>query len=87
MTNYLDGSGLVGAVDVTVDTDCRGHTWEISFRTARDTEAEMTVDGSNLSPAEASVTVTTVTEGGIMFNPIPGGMLRTPETKPQVKQQ
>ncbi|XP_064639845.1 fibrocystin-L-like [Lineus longissimus] len=85
MKSHLEASGLVGAVTVLrIDSSCKRYTWHITFNTAIGYEAEIDVDGSNLTPAQANVAVSTVQEGGIMYYPIPGDMLRTPETTPQV---
>ncbi|XP_064635071.1 fibrocystin-L-like [Lineus longissimus] len=84
--DILEASGLVGAVDVTRGGTCAGHEWLVNFVTSTGDQPQMEIDESStsLSGINPSANVTTLSDGCLLLDPIPGDMLRTPHTTPQV---
>ncbi|XP_064635838.1 fibrocystin-L-like [Lineus longissimus] len=84
--DILEASGLVGAVDVTRAGTCAGYEWSVNFVTSTGDQPPMEIDQAftSLSGISPSANVTTLSDGCLLLDPIPGDMLRTPHTTPQV---
>ncbi|XP_066271168.1 fibrocystin-L-like [Branchiostoma lanceolatum] len=70
---------------VTLGGDCSGQTWEVEWVKAGGNQAELELDGSDLTGDDAATEVKTLDDGGLWFSSIPGSMTRTPHDTQQVE--
>ncbi|KAM7317037.1 hypothetical protein ACRRTK_023339 [Alexandromys fortis] len=74
-----------GQVSVTREGTCAGYSWAIQWKSPRGKQPLLQINDSNITGKEATVSVTTIKEGGLFRHRIPGDMLRTPNQQPQVE--
>jgi len=70
-------------INVTRSQDCAGYKWTIQWFYGGNKD-EIKIAAKSLSGNKPSISVKTVVDGGVEFNPIPGDMLRTVSSNSQV---
>ncbi|XP_048777455.2 fibrocystin-L-like isoform X3 [Ostrea edulis] len=74
----------IGNVHVKKEGDCAEFEWQVTWLSRMGDLPAATVDGTKLRGISPAATIQTVQNGGLWYNPIPGDMLRTYESTPQV---
>nr|XP_034372677.1 fibrocystin-L [Arvicanthis niloticus] len=72
-------------VSVSREGTCAGYSWSIKWKSPCGKQPPLQINDSNIIGEKANVTVTTIKEGGLFRQRIPGDMLRTPNQQPQVE--
>ncbi|KAL1767893.1 fibrocystin-L isoform X2 [Sigmodon hispidus] len=73
----------IGQVSVNREGSCAGYSWTIKWKSPGGKQPLLQINDSNIIGEKANVTITTIKEGGLFRQRIPGDMLRTPNHQPQ----
>ena len=84
LTNILQRELRDGELLVTREGTCAGYKWNIEWTEVGGNKPQFVADGTSLTGDNVTISVDTVTDGGLLLGPIPAEFLRTPEPKPQV---
>ncbi|XP_043922184.1 fibrocystin-L [Protopterus annectens] len=75
----------IGQVSVSRSGSCSGYYWTINWVSKGGNQPLLQVNDSKITGVNAKLTASVVREGGILYSPIMGDMLRTPNPAPQVE--
>ncbi|CAG2205079.1 unnamed protein product [Mytilus edulis] len=84
LTTMLETIEGIGNVKVTRTGVCSNFDITIAYESLPGDQAEIIVDASTLFGKDVAAVVTTIQDGGLWYDPIPGDMLRTDHELPQV---
>ena len=85
--NWLEQNYDIGDIQVTTDGTCSGRWWDINWLERGGDQDPLVVNGSDLIQVvgnNTSITVETITDGGVFMRPFRGDMLRLLKEYPQV---
>ncbi|XP_076438592.1 LOW QUALITY PROTEIN: fibrocystin-L-like [Babylonia areolata] len=74
----------LGDVEVTGHAHCSAFTFTVTMTTRGGDVDQMTLNGEGLTGTDVTSYVTTVDDGSVWFSPVPGDMLRTVHSEPQL---
>ena len=80
----LEGMDGIGTVSVRRYGDCYGQTWKIVFESNPGRQPLMEINDEFVTGDHPQLTTEKLYEGHYLFNPLPGDMLSTVHTVPQV---
>ncbi|XP_052061742.1 fibrocystin-L-like [Mytilus californianus] len=83
LTDILESIDGIGAISIYRYGTCSNFDYHIRFTTLAGDQPQIQVN-SSLAGRKVVVNVYTLTNGGLWYNPIPGDMLYTDHSKPQV---
>ncbi|XP_069121982.1 fibrocystin-L-like [Argopecten irradians] len=69
---------------VTKEGDCANFNWFVTYNSLPGDQSLIQVDASSLTGESVSMVAKDATDGHVLFDPIPGELLRVPNAKPQV---